>query len=168
MPLLRPTIGGMPALEEPRFLERLSLSLPLMAIFTGAGLRTYRSLVLQFGWSDSWIWIAGTFIAGAVFLFVMVTLHLGYYAQREWWWRAPLFAVIEAGTEIAVSLALTLLGFEVVGSIAATLEDWQSTSVRILFFRMAGITLFSVVLALVSTLVRLLLLKGREIPHHLS
>jgi hypothetical protein len=61
-----------------------------------------------------------------------------------------------------------LLGLEVVGSIAATLEDWQSTSVRILFFRMAGITLFSVVLALVSTLVRLLLLKGREIPHHLS
>jgi hypothetical protein len=164
MPLLRPTLA-MPQLEEPMFLKRLSLSLPLMAIFTGAGLRTYRSLVLQFGWSESWLWIAGTFVGGAVFLFVMTTLHLGYYAQREWWWRAPLFAAIEAGTEIAVSLALTLLGLEVVGSIQATLEDWQSTSVRILFFRVAGITLFSVVLALVSTLVRLLLLKGREIPH---
>jgi hypothetical protein len=165
MPLFRPTLASLPQLEEPMFLKRLSLSLPLMAIFTGAGLRSYRALVLQFGWSDSWLWIAGTFIAGAVFLFVMATLHLGYYAQREWWWRAPLFAVIEAGTEIAVSLALTLLGLEVVGSIQATLEDWQSTSARILFYRLAGITLFTVVLALVSTLVRLLLLKGRDIPH---
>ena len=164
MPLLRPTIA-LPQIEEPMFLKRLSLSLPMMAIFTGAALRTYRSFVLQFGWSESWLWIAGTFIGGAVFLFLMVTLHLGYYAQREWWWRAPLFALLEAGTEIAVSFALTMLGLEVVGSIAATLEDWQSTSMRILFFRVAGITLFSVVLALVSTLVRLLLLQGREIPH---
>lgn len=164
MPLLRQTIA-LPQIEEPMFLKRLSLSLPMMAIFTGAALRTYRSFVLQFGWSESWLWIAGTFIGGAVFLFLMVTLHLGYYAQREWWWRAPLFALLEAGTEIAVSFALTMLGLEVVGSIAATLEDWQSTSMRILFFRVAGITLFSVALALVSTLVRLLLLKGREIPH---
>jgi len=165
MPLFRPTLASLPQLEEPMFLKRLSLSLPLMAIFTGAGLRSYRAFVLQFGWSDSWLWIAGTFVAGAVFLFVMTTLHLGYYAQREWWWRAPLFAVIEAGTEIAVSLALTLLGLEVVGSIQATIEDWQSTSVRIVFYRLAGITLFTVVLALVSTLVRLMLLKGRDIPH---
>ena len=165
MPLLRQTVA-LPQLEEPMFLKRLSLSLPLMAIFTGAALRTYRSFVLQFGWSESWLWIAGTFIGGAVFLFLMVTLHLGYYALRDWWWRAPLFALLEAGTEIAVSFALTMLGLEVVGSIQATLEDWQSTSVRILFFRVAGITLFSVVLALVSTLVRLLLLRGREIPHH--
>lgn len=164
MPLLRPSLA-IQAIEEPMFLRRLSLSLPMMAIVTGAGLRTYRAFVLQFGWSDRWLWIAGTFVAGAVFLFVMATLHLGNYAQREWWWRAPLFAVIEAGTEIAVSLVLTLLGLEVVGSIAATVEDWQSTSVRILFFRFAGITLFSLVLALVSTLVRLMLLRGRE-SHH--
>lgn len=165
MPLLRQTIA-LPQIDEPMFLKRLSLSLPMMAIFTGAALRTYRSFVLQFGWSESWLWIAGTFIGGAVFLFLMVTLHLGYYAQRDWWWRAPLFALLEAGTEIAVSFTLTMLGLEVVGSIQATLEDWQSTSMRILFFRVAGITLFSVVLALVSTLVRLLLLRGREIPHH--
>lgn len=149
------------------FLKRLSLSLPLMAIFTGAALRSYRALVLQFGWSNSWIWIAGTFIVGAVFLFVMTTLHLGYYAHREWWWRAPLFAMIEAGTEIAVSLVLTLLGLEVVGSITATLEDWQSTSVRIFVFRVAGITLFTLVLAFVSILVRLLLLRDRA-PRHPS
>jgi hypothetical protein len=160
MPLLRATTA-ITALEEQEFLRRISLSLPLMAVLTGAGLRSYRALVLQFGWSDSWIWIAGTFITGAVFLFLMVTLHLGNYTPRTWLWRAPLFALVEAGTEIAVSLGLTLLGLEQVGSIDATLEDWQSTSARILFFRVAGIVAFSLVLAVVSTVVRLILIKRR-------
>lgn len=161
MPLLRSTVMmSMP--EEPAFLRKVSLSLPAMAILTGAGLRSYRALVLTFGWSDSWLWIAGTFIGGAVFLFLMATLHLGNYPARAWWWRAPLFALLESGTEVLVSLTLTLLGLELVGSMPATLEDWQFTSARIVFFRVAGLTLFAVVLALVSTVVRLLLLKGRE------
>lgn len=165
MPLLRPTLA-MPHLEEPKFLKRISLSLPVMAILTGAGLRSYRAVVLQFGWSDSWTWIAGTFVGGAVFLFIMTTLHVGNYAQRQWWWRAPLFGLIEASTEILVSLVLTMLGIEVVGTLIATIEDWQSTSVRILSFRIVGITMFSVVLALVSTVARLLMLRGREHHHH--
>lgn len=161
MPLLRSTVM-MTIPEEPAFLRKVSLSLPVMAVLTGAGLRSYRALVLQFGWSDSWLWIAGTFIGGAVFLFLMATLHLGNYPARAWWWRAPLFALLESGTEVLVSLALTLLGLELVGSVTATLEDWQFSSARIVFFRVAGLTLFAVVLALVSTVVRLLLLKGRE------
>lgn len=166
MPLLRPTaVLTLKDLEEHGFWRKVGLSLPLMGILTGAGLRSYRAFVLTFGWSDSWLWIAGTFIGGAVFLFLMATLHLGNYPARAWWWRAPLFALVEAGTEILVSLVLTWLGLEVVGSMQATFEDWQVTSLRILFFRVAGITLFAVVLALVSTVVRLLLLKGREVSH---
>lgn len=161
MPLLRSTVM-MTMPEEPAFLRKVSLSLPVMAILTGAGLRSYRAVVVGFGWSDSWLWIAGTFIGGAVFLFLMATLHLGNYPARAWWWRAPLFAVLEAGTEILVSLGLTLLGIEQVGSMTATLEDWQMSSAQIAFFRIVGITVFAVVLALVSTVVRLLLLKGRE------
>ena len=161
MPLLRATTA-IQQLEEPAFLRRVSLNLPAMAVLTGAGLRLYRAIVLQFGWSDSWLWITGTFIGGAVFLFLMATLHLGNYALRGWWWRAPLFAICEAATEVLVSLVLTLLGLEVVGSLTATLEDWQGTSARILFFRVVGITLFAVALALVSTVVRLLLVRARE------
>lgn len=161
MPLLRATTA-IASLEEPRFLQRISLSLPLMAILTGAALRTYRAFVLQFGWSDSWTWIAGTFIGGAVFLFLMATLHLGNYGHRSWWWRAPAFAIFEATTEIAVSLGLTLLGLEQIGSIQATLEDWQSTSTRILVFRLVGISVFALILAVVSTVVRLILIKTRE------
>jgi hypothetical protein len=150
------------ALEEPAFFRRVSLSLVLMALLAGAGLRFYRAIVIEFGWSDSWLWIAGTFIGGAVFLFLMATLHLGNYSVRAWAWRAPLFAAVEAATEIAVSLALTLSGLERIGSVTATIEDWQSTSMRILFYRLVGITLFAVILALVSTVVRLLLIPRRH------
>ncbi len=149
------------ALEEPALLRRVSLSLPLMALLTGAGLRSYRAVVLEFGWSDSWLWIAGTFTVGAVFLFLMVTLHLGNYSVRAWAWRAPLFAVVESATEIAVSFVLTMLGVERIGSLPATIEDWQSTSMRILFYRLVGITVFAILLALVSTVVRLLLIPSK-------
>lgn len=160
MPLLRPTIA-LTALEEPALVRRVSLSLPLMAVLAGAGLRSYRAIVLEFGWSASWVWIAGTFIGGAVFLFLMATLHLGNYPVRAWAWRAPLFALLEAGTEILVSLSLTMLGIERIGSIVATVEDWQSTSWRILWFRLIGIAVFTVLLALVSTVVRLLLIPRK-------
>lgn len=164
MPLLRSTVVMTAMLDEPGFWRKVSLSLLVMGVATGAGLRGYRAFVLTFGWSDSWLWIAGTFLAGAAFLVLMATLHLGNYPARAWWWRAPLFALVEAGTEVVVSLALTILGLEVVGSMSATIEDWQVTALRTLFFRVVGITLFAVVLALVSTVVRLLLLKGREVP----
>jgi hypothetical protein len=166
MPLLRPTtVLRLEDLEDPGFWRKVGLSLPVMAILTGVSLRLYRAIVLQFGWSDSWLWIAGTFIGGAMVLFLMATLHLGNYPARAWAWRAPLFALVEAGTEVLVSLALTYLGLEVVGTMQATMEDWQVTSLRTLFFRFAGITLFASVLAVVSTVVRWLLLKKREVTH---
>lgn len=167
MPLLRETVVLTATdVESPGFWRKVGLSLPLMAILTGAGLRAYRAVVYAFGWSDSWLFIAGTFIAGAMFLFLMATLHLGNYPARAWWWRAPLFAFIEALTEILVSLALTLLGLELVGSMQATLEDLQIAATRTLFMRVVGITGFAFVLAIVSTLVRRMLLKGHKLPAH--
>jgi hypothetical protein len=143
--------------------RQVTLSLVTMAVITGGLLRIYRTIVLEYGWSDRWGWIAGTFIAGAAFLFIMATLHLGNYPVRSWTWRAPTFAVVEALTEIAVSLAFTVMGIERIGSLPATMEDWQSTSVRILFFRLVAIPLFALVLAGVSTLVRILLLPRRPL-----
>jgi hypothetical protein len=148
--------------EEPRFIRKLSRSLVAMAVLAGAGLRLYRAVVLGYGWSDRWLWIAGTFVAGAVFLLLVATLHLGNHPVKAWLWRAPLFALVEAVTEIAVSLALTLAGLELIGSLTATLEDWQSTSTRILLFRVVGITLFALILAAVTTVVRLILLPRRS------
>jgi hypothetical protein len=162
MPLLRSTVG-LSALEEPAFVRRISLSLSTMAVLTGAGLRLYRAVVLQYGPSDRWLWVGGTFVVGMAFLFLMATLHLGNHTVRSWLWRAPLFAFVESVTEMGVSLGLTLAGMERIGSLTATLEDWQGAAARILFVRMIGIPLFALVLALVSTIVRLALLPRKPV-----
>ncbi len=169
MPLLRRTTL-MTQLEEPTVLRRASLNLVAMAVITGVVLRLYRAAVLQFGWSNSWSWIAWTFFGGVAILFLMTTLHLGNYPARAWLWRAPLFAFIESLTEIAVSLVITYLGLERIGSLPATIEDWQSSALRIGTVRMIAIPLFALVLAFVSTIVRLILLPRKtahspEPPH---
>ena len=47
MPLLRPTaVLTLKDLEEPGFWRKVSLSLPVMGVLTGAGLRRYRAVVL--------------------------------------------------------------------------------------------------------------------------
>lgn len=162
MPLLRPTmVLTQLDIEEPTFVRKLSLNLFVMALLTGASLRLYRAAILQFGWSNSWIWIAGTFLGGVAILFLLTTLHLGNYPVRAWSWRAPLFAVLEAATEVGVSLGLTLMGLERIGSLTATLEDWQGSAVRLAVVRVAGILVFALVLAFVSTMVRLVLMPRK-------
>ena len=152
-------------LEEPPALKRVSLSLPEMALISGVALRLWRSYALTHGSPDSWAWIGGTFLAGMTFLFVMVTLHLGNYTLRNWTWRAPAFAVLESGTEIVMSLALTALGREPLGADTAELSDWLPTATRILFWRLAGIILFALVLAIVVSIVRRLLLVSEDRSH---
>lgn len=160
-------------IEEPTIVRRLSLNLVLMALLTGVSLRLYRALILQAGWSNSWAWIAGTFLGGVGILFLLTTLHLGNHPVRAWGWRAPLFACLEAATEVGVSLALTLAGLERIGSLTATFEDWQASAPKLALVRIVGITLFALLLAFVSTLVRLVLIPRKpprrssqtEAPH---
>ena len=94
-------------LEQPPAIRRLTLSLPQMALVTGIVMRLWRSYVLTHGSPESWAWVGGTFLAGAGFLFLMCAIHLGNFTLRNWLWRAPAFAVLESGTEIVMSLALT-------------------------------------------------------------
>ena len=169
MPLLRSTVV-LGAMDEPPpplpLLRRFSLNVVLMSLLTGASLRTYRAGVLQFGWSNSWSWIAGTFIVGMAIFFILATLHLGNYPVRTWLWRAPAFAVVEALTEVSVSLGLTLLGLERIGSLIATVEDWRASAGRLAAVRVVGVLIFALALALVSTLVRLLLLPRKPVHTH--
>jgi hypothetical protein len=152
-------------LEEPPALKRVSLSLPEMALITGIVLRLWRWYTFSYGSPDSTAWVGGTFLAGLAFLLVMVTLHLGNYTLRNWIWRAPAFAVLEAGTEIVVSLALTAMGKERIGADAAELSDWLPTAERILIVRLGGIAIFALVLAIVVSIVRRLLLASEDRTH---
>jgi hypothetical protein len=149
-------------LEEPPPLRQVSLSLPYMALLTGVPMRLWRSYVLTHGASDSWAWVGGTFLIGMVFLFLMVTIHLGNYTLRHWTWRAPTFAVLEAGVEILMSLALTNFGLEPLGADRAELADWLPEGIRTLIIRLVGIMLFVMVLAVVVSIVRRLLLVAEQ------
>ena len=149
-------------LEEPPPLRQVSLSLPYMALLTGVPMRLWRSYVLTHGASDSWAWVGGTFLIGMVFLFLMVTIHLGNYTLRHWTWRAPTFAVLEAGVEILMSLALTSFGLEPLGADRAELADWLPEGIRTLIIRLVGIVLFVMVLAVVVSIVRRLLLVAEQ------
>ena len=152
-------------IEQPHALRRLTVSLPQMALVTGVALRLWRSYALTHGSADSWAWIGGTFLVGAGFLCLMCAIHLGNFTLRNWVWRAPLFAVLESGTEILVSLALTTVNLEPLGAEMAELSDWLPTATRILFWRLGGLILFALVLGVVVSILRRLILAAEDRGH---
>ncbi len=140
-------------------LRRLSSSLPEMALVTGVTLRLYRAYVLSHGSPESGLWVGSTLVIGGVLLLVMLTAHLANYTVRHWWWRAPMFAALEAGTEIMMSLALTAVGLEKIGSGVAEFDDWLPSAAQVLAWRVVLIVPFTALLAVVVTVVRHLLLS---------
>jgi hypothetical protein len=147
------------AVEDPTVIRRFSNSLPEMALITGVVLRLYRAYVLSHGSPESGLWVGATLVLFGIFLLVMLTAHLANYTVRHWWWRAPTFAALEAGTEIMMSLALTALGLEKIGSGVAELSDWLPSAAQVLMWRMLLILPFTALLAVVVTIVRRLLLS---------
>jgi hypothetical protein len=145
--------------EDPTAIRRLSNSLPEMALVTGVVLRLYRAYVLSHGSPESGLWVGSTFVLGAVLLLVMLTAHLANFTVRHWWWRAPLFAALESGTEIMMSLALTAVGLEKIGSGVAELSDWLPGAAQVLAWRVLLIVPFTVLLAVVVTIVRRILVS---------
>jgi hypothetical protein len=148
--------------EDPTMLRRLSSSLPEMALLTGVTLRLYRAYVLSHGSPESGLWVGSTVVIGAVLLLVLLTAHLANYTVRHWWWRAPTFAVLEAGTEIVMSLVLTTVGLEKIGAGVADFSDWLPSAMQVLAWRVLLIIPFTVLLALVVTVVRRLLLASEH------
>jgi hypothetical protein len=64
-----------------------------------------------------------------------------------------------------MSLALTTVGLEPLGAERAEFGDWIPTGIRILFWRLGGIIIFSVVLAIVVSVLRRLLLAAEDRGH---
>lgn len=129
-----------------------------MAVITGIALRLYRAYVYSHGSPESGLWVGLTLIGGAVLLLVMLAAHLANFTVRHWWWRAPTFALFETSTEIVTSLALTAVGLEKMGSGTAEFSDWLSSAMMTLAWRVLAILPFTVLLAIVVTLVRRALL----------
>jgi hypothetical protein len=152
-------------IEEPPAFRRLTLSIIEMAAVTGVLIRVFRAVVLTHGPSGSWLYLGGTFALGTILLFGMATLHLGNYTLRQWVWRVPAFAAIEAAAESLTSLLLIVLEREPRGTARAELHEWPGIAGSIFLWRVAGVILFALILAGVVQLVRYLLLKRDHRVH---
>ena len=149
-------------LEEPAAFRRLTLSVLEMAVLTGVVLRLYRSLALTHGPSDSWLYLGGSFALGAVLLFGMATAHLGNYTIRQWVWRVPVFAALEATAEMLTSLALIAVDREPLGTSRAEFAHWPSLAAEVLLTRLLALTVYALVLAGIVQFVRYALLKRED------
>lgn len=149
-------------LEEPPAIQRWSRRLVPMALFTGVVLRLLRALTLSGGPDASILFMSGMVIVGIVVLCGMAALHLASYTLRHWTWRAPAFAVLEATTEMLVSLVLISLGREPMGSSLATFGDWPELAIWTYFLRLSTVIVFAGILSLVVKAVRYQLLKRED------
>ncbi len=159
--------GAWKTIDEATSFRRVSLSVVEMAVLTGVALRAYRAIVISLGSGRGWLYLGVTFAVGFFLLFAMATLHLGNYTVRQWLWRSPVFAAIEAATESAVSLGLIALGREPMGSERATFSDWPTMVRDVFVWRVGSVVVFALLLAGVVQLVRRVLLKREHRGHTL-
>jgi hypothetical protein len=158
---LRQRLAGAIRIREPAAFKRLAGSIVEMALVTGIVARLYRMIVLARATTPTQIAIALTF--GAVFLLLMASLHLSRFSIREWLWRAPLFAALEGAFETLASLALIWAGREPLGSgAAAHFHDWAGMAVSTIGWRVAVISIFSLLLAIVVKWVRYMILRNEH------
>jgi len=140
-------------LEEPRAFRRLSLSLVEMALVTGVLLHVYRAYVLTHG-ANGWLFFGGSLALGMLFLLFMTTAHFANFPIHRCAWRAPLFALIETGGEMATSLLLILVGREPLGSARAEWHDWAAMAMGTLATRGVLILVWALLLAGIVQIVR--------------
>jgi hypothetical protein len=139
--------------------RKLAFSTLEMAVITGLLIRVFRAFLLTNAGNDQPVLLGIGFLIGAVFLFAMVTLHLGNFPLRHWVWRAPLFAVLVAATELLVSAALIALGREPLGTARATFADWPGMAADVLLLRLAAISAYALALSVIVQWTRMHSLK---------
>ena len=156
---LRQRLSSGFALHEPAAFSKLARSIVEMALVTGVIIRLYRALVITNSTNFSGLRLGALFLLGVSFVLLMAAIHLSRVPLRQWMWRAPLFAALEAGFECIVSLALILAHREPLGTGAAVLADWPSIAGSIFVWHVIAISLFSLLLAITVKFVRYQLLK---------
>ena len=143
----------------PNSFRKLAFSTAEMAIITGLLIRVFRAFLLTHAGNDQPILLGAGFLIGAVFLFAMVTLHLGNFPLRHWVWRAPLFALLVAATEMAVSAGLIALGREPLGTARATFADWPGMALDVALLRLVATSAYALALAVIVQWTRMHSLK---------
>jgi hypothetical protein len=144
--------------EDLTDLRKISLSLAETAVLAGVALRLLRSL---------WLTHLGTGLGSLVGYYTIFTVvllgvsaaHLANYTIRRWFWRAPLWAAVEAAAEAVTSLLLIWMHREPLGSGSADFHHWPSLAGETLVARVAAVGGFALLLAAVVQGVRSVLLR---------
>ncbi len=140
-------------IEEPKAFRKFSFSLVEMAVVTGILLRLYRVIVLTHA-LNNWLYFGIAVAVGAIFLLGALTAHLANYPLHQYFWRAPLFAIVEVAAEMGMSAVLIALRHERNGSVPAHWDDWAGMGLNALLVRGLPIVIWGLVLAGVVQLVR--------------
>ena len=141
-------------------IARIPRSLIPMALVTGILVNSYILFVLtrasaNFGWVALLLAFAGRF----VILLAVATVYLGNHPVRQWIWRSPAFAVLEAAAE-AITVAIFIeLGVERIGTDHAHWPDWWGIVSDIWIYHISAILVFSLILGIVVQIVRYALLR---------
>lgn len=143
----------------PGSFRKLAFSTAEMAIITGLLIRVFRAFLLTHAGNDQPLLLGAGFLIGAVFLFAMATLHLGNFPLRHWVWRAPLFALLVAATEMAVSAGLIAIGREPLGTARATFADWPGMALDVALLRLVATSAYALALAVIVQWTRMHSLK---------
>lgn len=154
---LRQRLSGGFRIREPAAFARLARSIVEMALLTAVVARLFRMLVLSRAATPMNAMMA--FIFGALFVLIMVSLHLSRYPIKAWLWRAPVFAAIEGAGEMIASLALIALHRESLGTGAAQFSDWPGMALSTMAWRIIVISLFALLLAAIVKWVRYMILR---------
>src|SRR5450432_1536705 len=141
-------------------LARIPRSLIPMALVTGIVVHSYYWFVLarasvNFGWIALFLAISGRF----VLLLALSTVYLGNHPVRQWIWRAPAFAVLEAAVEAIYVAVLIKIRVERIGTEHARQGAWWGIVWDISVLHISAILVFSLILAVVVQTVRYALLK---------
>lgn len=154
--------------EEPTILRRFTLNLWEMAVLTGIVLRLYRALVVSSaGSTSSWFWVGGTIALGLLVLCAAATMHLANFPLHRWWWRAPLFALVEVAAESATALLLIWFGREPSGSARAEWSDWPQMAGDTLWTRMVTVCGWALFLAFAVWIVRRTILREEPVEEEI-
>lgn len=153
--------------HEPTVFRRVTLNLWEVAVLAGVVLRLYRAVVISAGSSSSWVWAGSTFAFGLLLLCAAATMHLANYPVQKWWWRAPLFALVEVAAESATALLLIGFGREPFGSTRAEWSDWLPMAGNTLWTRMLVVCGWALFLAGVVWVVRRTILREQPVEEEI-
>ena len=144
--------------EEVPLLRRIALSLGAIAVLTGVVVHLYRWLVLANRSMPPWLLVVSLAL-GLALLLGLTAAYLGNHPVHQWIWRAPLFALVEIASEAVMSAVLIAVGVERIGTAHAQWGDWPTIALRTLYWRLAMILVFTLLLAGVVQFTRRALLR---------